>query len=149
MLFTLFLVDIVVSWLTEELICLIFLDRCDHNVCTSVVSFPFCLRIKINWANTACISEECLLLLLLSSSGVAGELLSSCAGFSASPSDGILTRRDTNPGALTYRVSSKSDFSVYKPRNLQFVLRVQHSYRSFLITFHYDFACFYYIILQT
>ena len=43
MLFTLFLVDIVVSWLTEELICLIFLDRCDHNVCTSVVSFSFCL----------------------------------------------------------------------------------------------------------
>ena len=29
--------------------------------------------------------------------------------------DGILTRRGTNPGALTYCVSSKSDFSVYKP----------------------------------
>ena len=48
---------------------------------------------------------------------------------------GILKRRSTNPGALTYRISYKSDFSVYKPRNLQFVLRVRRSYRIFLITF--------------
>ena len=30
--------------------------------------------------------------------------------------DEILTRRDTNPGALTYSVSSSSDFPIHKPK---------------------------------
>ena len=47
-LFTLFLVGIVVSRLTDELKCLTFLDKCDRNVYTSVVSFSFCLQIKIS-----------------------------------------------------------------------------------------------------
>ena len=51
------------------------------------VSWSFCLQININCANTARISEKYRLFLLFTSSGVAGELLSSYAGFSASSSN--------------------------------------------------------------
>ena len=43
-----FFVGIEVSQLTDEMKCLTFLDKCDCNVCTSVVSFSFCQRIKIS-----------------------------------------------------------------------------------------------------